>query len=71
MPDPKPKPKDLRVQSSIFNQEQLDFLMLRCEEIISEGYNRIVIEFKNGHPDILERRHREQIPYKVRTYQSE
>lgn len=66
-----PPPKVLRVQSSIFNQEQLEFLMLRCERIVAEGHNRIVIEFKNGHPDILESRHREQMPYIAKTYQSE
>lgn len=67
---PHPK-KQLTVQSSIFNQEQLEYLMQHCEQILSEGYNRVLIEFKNGHPDILEMRQRKQIPYTVNKYQAE
>ena len=69
MPDE--KPKDLRVKSSIFNQEQLQFLMDHCEQVLSEGYNRVLIEFKNKHPDILELRQRKQMPYTVNRYQAE
>lgn len=56
---------------SIFTMEQVEFLMQRFEQMKAEGFGRVVVEFKNGHPDILERRIPEKFPQPVKTYQSE
>ena len=64
--------KNLHVQlREIFTDDEASFLMERFREIKSQGFSRVVIEFMNGHPDILERRIREKFPKPARTYQSE
>ena len=71
MTQPHPK-RQLTVQSSIFNQEDLEYLMQLCETVVAQGYNRMLIEFKNGHPDIYEERRRHQTPRtKQNKYQAE
>lgn len=60
--------KELR---EIFADNEVKFLIERLKQIKAEGFGRLVVQFKNGHPDILERRIAEKFPSPSKTYQSE
>lgn len=66
MPDPL-----LKQLREIFTEDEANLLFERCKQMKAEGFGRVVIQFKNGHPDILERRITERFPQPARTYTAE